>query len=122
MAPTPGPRAALPTEPGDAQSRGEAGRPPLGRPAWGWRPWPAGGDGERVVISRDPRILMLLDDAREWLDFEGAFGVEGSMDEDLGVFGEVCASMGVISVEEWKNEERSGGECWNEEKGGGLWV
>ena len=44
------------------------------------------------------------------------------MDADLGVFGEVCASMGVISVEEWKNEERSGGECWNEEKGGGLWV
>ena len=28
---------------------------------------------------------MLLDDACEWLDFEGDFGVEGSMDTDLGV-------------------------------------
>ena len=31
-------------------------------------------------------------------------------------------SMGVISVEEWKNEEKSGGECWNEEEGGSLSV
>ena len=26
-------------------------------------------------------------------------------------------SMGVISVEEWRNEENSGEECWNEEEG-----
>ena len=44
------------------------------------------------------------------------------MDADLGVFGEVCESMGVISVEEWKNEEKSSGECWNEEEGGSLSV
>ena len=36
------------------------------------------------------------------------------MDADLGVLGEVCQSMGVISVEEWKNEEKFDGECWNE--------
>ena len=77
----------------------------------------AGGDGDRAAISRDPRILTLLDDAREWLDFEGAFGVEGSMDADLGVLGEVCESIGVILVEEWKDKEESGEECWNEEEG-----
>jgi len=49
--------------------------------------------------------------------FEGAFGVEVSMDADLGVFGEVYESMGVISVEKWVDEERSGGEFWNEEEG-----
>ena len=117
MAPPPGPWAALSAEPRDTRPRGEAGRPPLGRPAWGWHPWPVGGDGERAAISWDPRILTLLDDAREWLDFEGNFGLEGSMDADLGVFGEGCASMGVISVEEWRNEENSGEECWNEEEG-----
>jgi len=110
----------LSAELGDARPRGEAGRPPLGRPAWGWCPWPAGGDEERAATSWDPRILTLLDDAREWLDFEGNFGLEGSMDADLGVFGEGCASMGVISVEEWRNEENSGEECWNEEEGGCL--
>ena len=61
---------------------------------------------------------MLLDDSREWLDFEGAFGVEVSMDADLGVFGEVCVSMGVISMEKSVDEERSRGEFWNEEEGG----
>ena len=71
----------------------------------GWCPWPAGDDGERAAISRDPRILTLLDDAREWLDLEGAFGVDVSKDADLGVFGEVYESMGVISVEKWVNEE-----------------
>ena len=44
--------------------------------------------------------------------------MEVSMDADLGVFGEVCESMGVILVEKWVNEERSGGEFWNEEEGG----
>jgi len=112
----------LSAEQGDTRPRGEAGRPPLGRSAWGWRPWPAGDDGERAAISRDPRILTLLDNAREWLDLEGAFGVDVSMDADLGVFGEDCESMGVISVEEWKNKEKSGGECWNEEEGGSLSV
>jgi hypothetical protein len=75
-----------------------------------------------MVISRDPRILMLLDDSREWLDFEGAFGVEVSMDTDLGVFGEVCESMGVISMEKSVDEERSRGEFWNEEEGGASWF
>ena len=53
------------------------------------------------MISRDLRILTLLDDARKWLALEGAFGVHVSMDTDLGVFGEVCASMVVISVDKW---------------------
>ena len=106
MAPAPGPWVALSAKPGDARPRGEA-----------WRPWPAGGDGERAAISRDPRILTLLDDTRELLDFKGDFGLEGSMDTDLGVLGEGCASMGVISMEEWRNEENSSEDCWNEEEG-----
>ena len=76
MAPAPGPWAALSDEPGDTLPRGEASRPTLVWPAWGWCPWPAGGDGERAAISWDPRILMMLDDAHEWLDHEGDFGVE----------------------------------------------
>ena len=48
--------------------------------------------------------------------------MESSMGADLGVLGEGCASMGVISMEEWRNEENSGGECWNEEEGGCLSV
>jgi len=40
------------------------------------------------------------------------------MDADLGVFGEVCVSMGVISMEKSVDEERSRGEFWNEEEGG----
>ena len=117
MAPAPGPWAALSAEPRDARPRGEAGRPPLGRPAWGWCPWPAGGDEERAATSWDPRILTLLDDAREWLDLEGDFELEGSMGANLGVLGEGCASMGVILVVEWKNEKNSGGEGLNEEEG-----
>ena len=100
MAHAPGPWAALSIEPGDARPRGEAGRPPLGWPALGWRPWPAGDNGERAAISRDPRILRLLDDAREWLDLEGDFELESSMGADLGVLGEGCASMGVSFVVE----------------------
>ena len=76
---------------------GEAGRPPIGRPAWGWRPWPAGGDGEKVAISTGSRILMLFDDALVWFDLEGALGVGVSMASDLGVLGEVCEAMVVIS-------------------------
>ena len=59
MAPDPGPWTELSTEPGDVRARGEAGRP-----ASGWRPWPAGGDGENTAISTGSRILTLLDDAR----------------------------------------------------------
>ena len=44
------------------------------------------------------------------------------MDADLGVLGEVCESMGVISVEEWKDEEESSEESWNEEEGGSLSI
>ena len=58
-APDPGPWTELSTEPGDVRARGEAGRP-----ASGWRPWPAGGDGENAEISTGSRILTLLDDAR----------------------------------------------------------
>ena len=40
------------------------------------------------------------------------------MGADLGVLGEGCASMGVISVVEWRNKENSGGEGLNEGEGG----
>ena len=39
--------------------------------------------------------------------------MESSMRADLGVLGEGCTSMGVISVVEWRNEENSGGEGLN---------
>ena len=44
MAPTPGAWVVLSAEPGEPRPLGEAGRPPLGRPAWDWRPWLTGGD------------------------------------------------------------------------------
>ena len=65
---------------------GEAGRPPIGRPAWGWRPWPAGGDGEKAAISTGSRILTRLDEALVWLDLEDALGV--------GVYGFGFGSFG----------------------------
>ena len=93
-----GPWTELSTEPGDRRPQGEASRPVIGRPAWGWRPWPAGGNGEKAVISTGSRILTLLDEALVWLDLEGALGVGVSMASDLGVLGEVCEAMVVISV------------------------
>ena len=60
-------------------------RPPLGRSAWDWRPWPAGGDRERTVISWDPRILTLLEVARGCPDLDGNFELESSMGVVLGV-------------------------------------
>ena len=116
MAPAPGAWVVLSAVPGEPRPLGEAGLPPLGRPAWDWCPWPVGGDRERAAISWDPRILTLLEVAREWPDLDGDFELEGSMDADLGVLGEVCESIGVILVEEWKDKEESGEECWNEEE------
>ena len=52
------------------------------------------------MISWDPRILTLLDVAREWPDLHGNFELESSMGADLGVLGEGCASMGVSVVVE----------------------
>ena len=52
----------LSMQPGDERPRGEAGRPPIGRPAWGWRPWPASGDGENAAISIGSKILTLLEE------------------------------------------------------------
>ena len=75
---------------------GEAGRPPIGRPAWGWRPWPAGSDGENAAISTGSKIRTLLDEALVWFDLEGALGVGVSMASDLGVLREVCEAMVVI--------------------------
>ena len=91
-----GPWTELSIEQGDERPRGEAGRPPIGRPAWGWRPWPAGGDGEKAAIYTSSKILTLLDEALVWLDLEGALGVGVSMASDLGVLGEVCEAMMVI--------------------------
>ena len=44
--------------------------------------------------------------------------MDGSLDVDLGIFGEDCKSMGVISMGKWMNESRSGGEFWNEAEEG----
>ena len=77
-------------------------------------------DGERAAISRDSRILTLLEVAREWSDLDGDFELEGSMDADLGVLGEECTSMGEISVVEWRHEENSGGKGLNEGEVGCL--
>ena len=62
--------------------------------------------------------MKLLEDARDWFDLEGALGVEVSMVSDLGVFGEDCEAMVVISVEELVDEEKSAERLWNE--GGGA--
>ena len=94
--PNPGPWTKLSTELGDDRPRGEAGRPSIFWPAWGWRPWPAGSDGENAAISTGSRILTLLDDARVWLDLEGALGVGVSMVSDFDIFGEDCEAMVVI--------------------------
>ena len=95
-----GPWTKLSIELGDRRPRGEAGRPPIGRPAWGWRPWPDGGDGEKAAISTSSRILTLLDEALVWLDLEGALGVGVSMASDLGVLGEVCEAVGILQYHE----------------------
>ena len=110
MAPAPGSWVVLSAKPGEPRPLGEAGRPPLGRLAWDWRPWPAGGDGERAAISWDPRILTLLEVACEWPDLDGDFELESSMGADLGVLGEDCASMFEISVVEWGHRENSSGK------------
>ena len=73
-----------------------------------------------MAISRGPRILTLLDDARVWLDLEGALGVDVSMVPDLGVFGEDCEAMAVISEERRMNGMESGERLWNEEGGGAF--
>ena len=105
-----GPWTKLSTEPADWRPRGEAGRPPIGRPAWGWRPWPAGGDGKKAAISTGSRILTLLDDARVWLDLEGALGVGVSMASDFVVLGEDCEAMVVISEKGTRFGMRSDGK------------
>ena len=106
-APDAGPWTELSTEPGDERPRGEAGQPPIGQPACDWRPWPVGGDGENATISTGSRILMLLKEALVWLDLEGALGVGVSMASDLGVLGEVCEAMVVISEKGTKFGMRS---------------
>ena len=62
----------------------------------------------------------MLDDARVWLDLEGALGVDVSMVPDLGVFGEDCEAMAVISEERRMNGMESGEMLWNEEVGGAF--
>ena len=111
----PGPNSPPSRETGDLGVR-PAG-PPIGRPAWGWRPWPAGGDGEKVAISRGSKILTMLNDARDWLDLEGAHGVDVTMASDLGVFGEDCEAMMVISVEERKDVMKTSGRLEDEQMG-----
>ena len=78
-----------------------------GQTALGWRPWPAGGNGENAAISTGSRILMLLDEALVWFDLGGALGVGVSMASDLGVLGEDCEAMVVISEKGTKLGNRS---------------
>ena len=54
------------------------------------------------------------------MDLEGALGVDVSMVPDLGVFGEDCEAMAVISVERRVDGMKSGGMLWNEEGGGAF--
>ena len=53
-------------------------------------------------------IRTLLDEALVWFDLEGALGVGVSMASDLGVLGEVCEAMVVISEKGMKLGMRSG--------------
>ena len=72
------------------------------------------------MISTGSRILTLLDDARVWLDLEGALGVGVSMVSDFGVFGEDCEAMAMISEKGMMHRMGSGGRVWNEEGGGAF--
>ena len=69
-----------------------------------------------MAISSGSRILTLLDDARVWLDLEGALGVGVSMALDFGVLGEDCEAMVVISEKGMKLRRRSGARLRNEEE------
>ena len=56
------------------------------------------------MISTGSKIWTLLDEALVWFDLEGALGVGVSMASDLGVLGEVCEAMMVISRRrEWSS-------------------
>ena len=94
--------------------------PPIGRPAWGWRPWPAGGDGKKAAISTGSRILTLLDEARVWLDLEGALGVGVSIASGLGVLGEDGEAMVVISEKGVKLGTRFGERVRTKEERGAF--
>ena len=59
------------------------------------------------MISTGSKIRMLLDEALVWFDLEGALGVGVSMASDLGVLGEVCEAMVVISEKGTKLGNRS---------------
>ena len=72
------------------------------------------------MISTGSRILTLLDDARVWLDLEGALGVGVSLVSDFGVFGEDCEAMAMISEKGMKLGMKSGGRLWNEEEEGAF--
>ena len=61
-----------------------------------------------MAISTGSRIQTLLDDALVWLDLEGALGVGVSMASDLGVLGEDCEAIVVISEKGMKLRMRSG--------------
>jgi hypothetical protein len=61
-----------------------------------------------AAISTGSRILTLQDDARVWLDLEGALGVGVFMASDFDVVGEDCEAMVVISEKGMKLEMRSG--------------
>ena len=63
---------------------------------------------KKAAISTGSRILTLLDEALVWLDLEGSLGVGVSMASDLGVLGEVCEAMVVISERGMKLGMRSG--------------
>ena len=69
-----------------------------------------------MAISTGSRILTLLDDARVWLDLEGALGVGVSMASDFVVLGEDCEAMVVISEKGMKLRRRSGARLRNEEE------
>ena len=104
LAPGPGLWTWHPAKPGGNWPRDEASRPLSGQLAWGRRPWPAGGKKSGSAITTGSMIWMLFEEARLLLDFEGALGVVLIMALDLGVFGEDCVAMIVISRENSGNE------------------
>ena len=54
------------------------------------------------------------------MDLEGALEVDVSMVPDLGVFGEDCEAMTMISEARKVHGMGSGGRLWNEEGGGAF--
>ena len=88
---------------GGDRHEGEAGQPPLGRPAWQVGQW-RDDDYKESVIGIGSIIRRMLLVVRLWDNLVGADGVELSVAADCGVLGEDCEAMDVILAQEFKDE------------------